>query len=167
VTVVQLLSSNIYINIYFELLPYYHFTFEKYRACLDKASTYFGDILPYSISCCGKSISESRKKPQDLKVEGKIFTGVSCFKYLGNMINNGNRNDNCVKERIQAGNRAYFANLSTLKSKIISRAAKLQVYKTINKTCCYIRGRNMDLKSNTENVREKNNTHNLRTSDGK
>jgi hypothetical protein len=26
---------------------------------------------------------------------------------------------------IQAGNRAYFANLSTIKSKIISRAAKL------------------------------------------
>jgi hypothetical protein len=38
---------------------------------------------------------------------------------LGNMINNGNINDNCVKERIQAGNRAYFSNLSTLKSKII------------------------------------------------
>jgi hypothetical protein len=45
------------------------------------------------------------------------------------MINNGNRNDNCVKERVQAGNRPYFANLSTLKSKIISRAAKIQVYK--------------------------------------
>jgi hypothetical protein len=46
------------------------------------------------------------------------------------MINNDNRNDNCVKERIQAGNGAYFANLSTLKSKI-SKAAKLQVYKTL------------------------------------
>jgi hypothetical protein len=54
--------------------------------------------------------------------------GVSSFKYLGNMINNDNRNDNCVKERIQAGNRDCFANLRTLKSKIISRAAKLQVY---------------------------------------
>jgi hypothetical protein len=53
------------------------------------------------------STSESRRKPQDLKVEGKLFTGVSSFKYLGNMINNGNINDNCVKERIQAGNRAY------------------------------------------------------------
>jgi hypothetical protein len=47
------------------------------------------------------------------------------------MINNGNRNDNCVKERIQAANRAYFANLTTLKSKIISRTAKIQVYKTL------------------------------------
>jgi hypothetical protein len=53
--------------------------------------------------------------------------GVSSFRYLGNMINNENRNDNCVKERIQPGNRAYFANLS----KIISKAAKLQVYKTL------------------------------------
>jgi hypothetical protein len=28
-----------------------------------------------------------RRKPQDLKVEGKLFTGVSSFKYLGNIIN--------------------------------------------------------------------------------
>jgi hypothetical protein len=47
------------------------------------------------------------------------------------MINNGNRNDNCTKEGIQAGNRAYFINLSTLRSKIISRAAKIQVYKIL------------------------------------
>jgi hypothetical protein len=37
------------------------------------------------------------------------------------LINNDNGNDNCVKERIQAGNRAYFANLRILKSKIVSR----------------------------------------------
>jgi hypothetical protein len=61
------------------------------------------------------STSESRRKPQDLKVEGKSF--------MGNMINNDNRNYNCVRERIQA----CFANLS----KTMSRAAKLQVYKTL------------------------------------
>jgi hypothetical protein len=65
------------------------------------------------------SASESRRKPQDLKVEGKLFTGVSGFKYLGNKINNGNRNDNRVKESIQARNMAYLANLTILKSKII------------------------------------------------
>jgi hypothetical protein len=47
------------------------------------------------------------------------------------MINNGNKNYNYIKERIQAGNRAYFANLRTLKSKIISRAAQIQGYKTL------------------------------------
>jgi hypothetical protein len=74
------------------------------------------------------STSDSRRKPEDLKVEGKSFMGVCSFKYLGNMIN---RNDNCVKERIQAGNRAYFSNLRILKIKIISRAAKLQVHKSL------------------------------------
>jgi hypothetical protein len=46
------------------------------------------------------STSDSRRKPEDLKVEGKSFMGVCSFKYFGNMINNDNRNDNCVKERI-------------------------------------------------------------------
>jgi hypothetical protein len=41
--------------------------------------------------------------------------GACSLEYLGNMINNDNRNDNCVKEGIQAGNRAYFANLRILK----------------------------------------------------
>jgi hypothetical protein len=77
------------------------------------------------------STSDSRRKPEDLNVEGKSFMGVCSFKYLGNMINNDNRYDNCVKERIQAVNRACFANLRVFKSKIISRAAKLQVYKTL------------------------------------
>jgi hypothetical protein len=77
------------------------------------------------------STSENRRKTQDLKVEAKSFMGVNNFKYLRNMLSNGNRNDNCVKEMIQAGNRAYFANLRLLKSMILSRAAKLQVYKTL------------------------------------
>jgi hypothetical protein len=59
--------------------------------------------------------------------------GVNNFKYLGNMFSNDNTNDNCVKEMIQAENRAYFANLRLLKSKIVSRAAKLQLCKTLNR----------------------------------
>jgi hypothetical protein len=59
--------------------------------------------------------------------------GVCSFKYLGNMIISDNRNDNCAKERIQARNRAYFSNFRILTSKIISRAAKLQVYKTLTR----------------------------------
>jgi hypothetical protein len=71
------------------------------------------------------------KKHHILKVEGKSFMSVNNFKYLGNMPSKENRHDNCVKEMIQAGNRAYFANLRLLKNKIVSRAAELQLYKTL------------------------------------
>jgi hypothetical protein len=64
------------------------------------------------------STSESRRKPQDLKTEVKIFAEVSSFKYLENVVNDGNRNGNCIRERTLAGNRAYFAILITLRSKI-------------------------------------------------
>jgi predicted DNA binding protein len=57
--------------------------------------------------------------------------GVSEFKYLGNIIENKNRNDKCIKERIQAENRAYYANLQMLKSKSISTRSKLQICKTL------------------------------------
>jgi hypothetical protein len=75
------------------------------------------------------STPESRRKPKGLKTEEKLFTGVSCFNYLGNVVNNGNRNDNCINKRIQVGNRDYFANLSTLKhwKKTNSVAFSLQV----------------------------------------
>jgi predicted DNA binding protein len=56
---------------------------------------------------------------------------VSEFKYLRNIIDNKNRNVKCIKERIQAGNKTYYANLQMLKSKNISRRSKLQRCKTL------------------------------------
>ena len=56
---------------------------------------------------------------------------MSEFKYLGNIIENNNRNDRCIKERIHTGNKAYYANLHMLKSKIIYRRSKLPIYKTL------------------------------------
>jgi hypothetical protein len=44
---------------------------------------------------------------QNLRIGNKEFEGVSEFKYLGNIIENKNRNDKCIKERIQARNKAY------------------------------------------------------------
>jgi hypothetical protein len=38
------------------------------------------------------STSDSTRKTEDLKVEGKSFMGVCSFKYLGNMFNNDIRN---------------------------------------------------------------------------
>ena len=55
------------------------------------------------------------------------------FKYVGNIIDNERKISECVKDRIQAGNRAYAANYYMLKSKIIKRAVKMQIYRTLIK----------------------------------
>jgi len=39
------------------------------------------------------------RKPHDLRIGNKELEGVSEFKYLGNIIENNNRNDRCIKER--------------------------------------------------------------------
>ena len=77
------------------------------------------------------STSENRRKPQQLKIGEKIFEGVTKFKYLGNVTDNGNQVNECIKDRIQAGNRAYAANYNILKSKSISRTSKLNIYRTL------------------------------------
>jgi hypothetical protein len=68
---------------------------------------------------------------QNLKVGDKIFEGLSSFRYLGNVIDEEGRIGECIKDRIQAGNKAYSANYHMLKSKIIKRCVKMQIYKTV------------------------------------
>jgi hypothetical protein len=77
------------------------------------------------------SAAGNTRGPQNLTIGNKEFEGVLEFKYLGNIIENKNRNDKCIKERIQAGNKACYANLQMLKSKRISKRSKLQIYKTL------------------------------------
>jgi hypothetical protein len=67
----------------------------------------------------------------NVRIGNKEFEGVSEFKYLGNIIENKNRNGKYIKERIQAGNKAYYANLQMLKSKRTCRRSKLQIYKML------------------------------------
>jgi len=56
---------------------------------------------------------------------------VSSFKYLGNVIYKEGRISECIKDRIQVGNRAYAANHHMLKSNIIKRSAKMHIYKLL------------------------------------
>ena len=56
------------------------------------------------------SRTESRRRPQELVIGNKKFEGVSGFKYLGVMLYSDNSISREIMERIQAGNRAYYAN---------------------------------------------------------
>ena len=74
---------------------------------------------------------QNGQQTQNWKVRDKVFERVSSFKYLGNVIKEEGRISECVKDRIQTGNRAYAANHYVLKSKIIKRSVKMQIYKTL------------------------------------
>ena len=77
------------------------------------------------------SATQKGRQTQNWIVGDKVFDRVSGFKYLGNVIHKEGRISGCVKDRTQEGNRAYAANYHMLKSKIIKRSAKMQIYKTL------------------------------------
>ena len=77
------------------------------------------------------SATQKGQQTQNLNVEDKVFETVPSFKYLGHGIESEGRINQCVKDRIQAQNRAYAADYSMLKSKIIKSAVKMQIYRTM------------------------------------
>jgi hypothetical protein len=64
-------------------------------------------------------------------INGVTFEGVAEFIYLGKL----NINDNSVQKEIQrhilAGNRTYFAAISLFRNRLLSRATKIRLYKTL------------------------------------
>jgi hypothetical protein len=47
------------------------------------------------------------------------------------IINSKNNMTETIQDRIQAGNKAYYANQMMLKNRYINRSAKMQIYKTL------------------------------------
>jgi hypothetical protein len=56
------------------------------------------------------------------------FEQANSFKYLGAMVNTDNTIEEEIKERIVAGNRAFYVHKKLFTSKLISRNVKLQLY---------------------------------------
>ena len=65
------------------------------------------------------STNVSKRKPRNIDIEGKTFEGVSHFKYLGTFICNDNSLQSEIYERVQAGNRAFYANKKLFFYKLI------------------------------------------------
>jgi hypothetical protein len=59
------------------------------------------------------------------------FKSVQFFKYLGPTVNQNNTIEEEIKERITAGNRAFYANQKMLQSKLLSRKSKFKLYQTL------------------------------------
>jgi hypothetical protein len=77
---------------------------------------------------------------------------VTYFIYLGNVINKQGNVSECVKDRIQAGNRAYAANHHMLKSKIIWRAVKMQLYTMLIRPIAMYESETWTLTKSVENL---------------
>jgi hypothetical protein len=59
------------------------------------------------------------------------FEKTETFKYLGSLVTVDNNISADIQARLMAGNMCYYALQNVLRSKNISRKAKLNVYKTI------------------------------------
>lgn len=77
------------------------------------------------------SRSEDRRRPQDIEIGNKRFEGVIGFKYLEVMLYSDNSISKEIRERIQAGNRAYYANKKLFTNQVITRRTKITIYNTL------------------------------------
>jgi len=64
-------------------------------------------------------------------INGVTYEGVAEFIYLGTLISNDNSLEEEIQRRILASNRTYFAAISLFRSRLLSRATKIILYKTL------------------------------------
>jgi len=66
-----------------------------------------------------------------LAINDVTYEGVTEFIYLGTLISNDNSIQKEIQRSILAGNRTYFAAISLFRSRLLSRATKFRLYKTL------------------------------------
>jgi len=71
------------------------------------------------------------RQTTNIKLDEYTFERVTNFKYLGVIVNNKADIKQEISNRILMANRAYFTNNKLLKSKLILRSTKIQIYKTL------------------------------------
>jgi hypothetical protein len=77
------------------------------------------------------SASPSQRSVKGVTINGVTYEGVTKFIYLGTI----NSNDNSVEKKIQkcilVVNRTYFVTISLFRNRLLCRATKILLYKTI------------------------------------
>jgi DNA modification methylase len=87
-----------------------------------------------------------------IKIGSKIFEKVEKFKFLRMIINRKNNMTETIQDRIQAGNKAYYANQMMLKNRYINRGAKMQIYKTLIRPVATYGCESWTMKKEDENI---------------
>jgi hypothetical protein len=68
---------------------------------------------------------------KEATIHGVTYEGVTKFIYLGTLISNDNSLQKEIQRRILAGKRTYFAAISLFRNRLLSRATKIKLYKTL------------------------------------
>ena len=63
--------------------------------------------------------TRKRYRENKLEIDNMSFESVQSFKYLGSTVNQNNKIEEEIKERIIAGNRAFYANQKMFQKQII------------------------------------------------
>jgi len=77
------------------------------------------------------SASLSRRSVKGATINGVTYEGAAEFIYLGKLNSNDNSVEKEIQRRILAGNRTYFAAISLFRSRLLSRATKIILYKSV------------------------------------
>ena len=88
-------------------------------------------VNPEKIKYTRFSASPSRRSVKGATINGVIYEAVAQFIYLGSLISNDKREEKEIQRRILAGSRTYFAAISLFRSRLLSRATKILLYKTL------------------------------------
>jgi hypothetical protein len=79
------------------------------------------------------SASPSRRSMKGATIHSVTYKGVAEFIYQNTLISNDNSVEKEIQRRILAGNGTYFAAISLFKNRLLSRATKIRLYKTLIK----------------------------------
>ena len=77
------------------------------------------------------SASPSRRSVKGTAINGVTYEGVAEFVYLGTLISNDNSVEKEIQRRILTGNITYFTAISLFRSRLLSTATKIILYKTL------------------------------------
>jgi hypothetical protein len=72
---------------------------------------------------------QGRVHNNSIEIGSRRFEKIEKFKFLGMVINSKNNMTEIVQDRIQAGNKSYYANQMMLKNRYINRGLRCEYTK--------------------------------------